>query len=81
MVKGLTFGVRRSGFGVRRPRFSAPTQGAVLPLTYWSHMSYKSHPLPAAKRQLPNAKRQTLNLLKPNLRAIDLGSALDKELP
>jgi len=26
-------------------------------------------------------ERRTLNLLKPNLRAIDLGSALDKELP
>jgi hypothetical protein len=30
--------------------------------------------------RIVNAERQTLDLLKPNLRAIDLGSALDKEL-
>src|SRR5579863_3855734 len=67
-------------FGVGRARFSAQTQGVVLPLTYWSHMSYKSHSLLASKRRTPNAKRQTLNPLKPDLRSIDLGSALDKEL-
>jgi hypothetical protein len=31
-------------------------------------------------RRAPNAKRRTLNPLKPHLRSIDLSSTLDKEL-
>jgi hypothetical protein len=88
MVKGLTFGVW--GFGVAYAkhisligpigRIRCPRERVVTPERVLQTTAQKSR-----TRMTPSTRticeRRTLNLLKPNLRAIDLGSALDKELP
>jgi hypothetical protein len=58
---------------IRCPREPVVTPERVLQTT-----AQKSRTTPSTRTI---CERRTLNLLKPNLRAIDLGSALDKELP